>query len=105
MDKLKLREIVKTEVQWYKAGGHNLQAFGVYDDEQQIYSVVVVDHPERHRPAGVVVLARIVEDHVVIEEDNTDRPLYKHLMQAGIPREKIICAYAGETLPVQPMPS
>jgi hypothetical protein len=47
----------------------------------------------------VVVLARIVDDFVIIDEDTTDRPLWQELVQAGIPRERIICLYAGEELP------
>ena len=53
----------------------------------------------RHYPASVVVLARIEGDTVIIEEDTTDRPLVDSLVHAGIPRAKIIRAYAGETVP------
>ncbi|GIK67490.1 MAG: hypothetical protein BroJett018_52840 [Chloroflexota bacterium] len=66
---------------------------------EQAYTVNVIDTPERRQPAGVVVLARVIGDYVVIEEDLTDRPLVDRLVAAGIPREKIILAYAGEPLP------
>jgi hypothetical protein len=38
---------------------------------------------------------------VVIDEDTSvDKPLYEALMtNGGVPREKIILAYRGETLP------
>lgn len=49
--------------------------------------------------ALVVVLARVVGDKVVIEEDNTDKKLIDALRQRGIPREQIILAYAGEPIP------
>jgi hypothetical protein len=49
----------------------------------------------------MMVMARVVDDTVVIDHDSTDRPLYKELMDAGIPREKIILAYAGEEAPTQ----
>lgn len=47
-------------------------------------------------------MARLVGDYIIIEEDTT---LEKHLAEAlivngGVPRHKIICAYKGETLPV-----
>jgi hypothetical protein len=35
-----------------------------------------------------------VYDKVIIDEDVTDRPLWEELVRAGVPREKIICAYA-----------
>lgn len=45
------------------------------------------------------MLARIVGDTVIIEEDRTDKPLEERLIAAGVPREKIICAYAGDPYP------
>src|SRR5688500_10413125 len=91
--------IVKEAVSWYAAGGPNLKTFPVVTANDSGYGVIVVDSPVRQQPAGVVVFARIVGDYVVIEEDTTDRPLVDKLTAKGIPREKIICAYAGESLP------
>lgn len=46
------------------------------------------------------LLVHIVDNHlIVIEEDINNKPLVDALVQAGIPREKIILAYAGETVP------
>jgi hypothetical protein len=51
-------------------------------------------------PARADVLAQVVGDKVIILEDRTDKPLYEALMiNGGIPREQIILAYAGESLP------
>jgi hypothetical protein len=36
---------------------------------------------------------------VIVEVDNTDKPLVDALVQQGIPREQIVLVYAGETLP------
>jgi hypothetical protein len=47
----------------------------------------------------VMVLARVVGDKVVIEEDATDKKLIDALLQRGIPRTQIVLAYAGEPLP------
>ena len=55
------------------------------------------DHPTDKKPA-IVMMARIVDHIIVIDEDITDRPLYEELMRCGIPREQIVLAYAGETL-------
>ena len=94
-----LNDIVKQVVFWYASGGLNLRTFALSNEEQSVYAVNVVDWPNRHRPAGVVVLARIEDDRVVIEEDTTDRPLVDALVKAGIPRERIVLQYAGESLP------
>ena len=91
--------IVKEAVKWYASGGPNLKTFPIVTPDQAGYGVIVLDYPVRQQPAGVVVFARIVGEYVVIEEDTTDRPLVDKLTAKGIPREKIICAYAGESLP------
>ena len=79
---------------WWKSAG-----YAVSDISRRIYTVVVVPDRPRPFPARVVVMARIVDNYVVIDEDTTDRPLWQELVQAGIPRAKIICLYAGEQIP------
>lgn len=95
-----LSAIVQHEVEDYASGGSWKTAFyPITDVKRQLYTVLAVpDYPRKYK-AGIVVIARVVDDKVVIEEDNTDRPLVDELMRAGIPREQIILAYAGESLP------
>lgn len=95
-----LAEIVADEVRWYAAGGEGarIQLYFVSDTENHVYAVNAVPSPARQLASNVVVLAHIVGDSVVIEEDRTDRPLADRLMARGIPREKIVLAYAGETV-------
>lgn len=105
-----LVELVKSEVEWF-AGmgvGANLLLHRVLDDSRQHYAVIAIRHPRGKRLSddddgydgtGIVVMARVKEDQVIIEVDNTDRPLYKSLLLAGVPREQIILAYAGEPVP------
>ncbi len=97
-----LTEIVRHEVADYaRVHGYKSKVFYVGDDNQHIYTVVVVpddDHPFISN-ARVNIMARVLDDKVVIDEDITDRPLYEALEEAGIPREQIFLAYAGETLP------
>jgi hypothetical protein len=96
-----LIEIVREEVHKYESGGSGLNSrlFLVADEPRQIYTVVAVDYPVRYDVGGLVVLARIVGDKVIVEEDTTDKPLVDSLIQRGIPREQIILAYRGEPIP------
>ena len=94
-----LAETVKNEVFSYAGGGHNIRVFALSNEEKQVYAVTVVDTPHGDEPAGIVVMARVDGDRVIIEEDTTDKPIYEVLMFRGIPREKIILAYAGEAIP------
>lgn len=96
-----LVDIVREEVRKYDCGGRgwNSRLFFLADEPNQVYTVVAIDYPQRRNIGGLVMLARIVEDKVVIEEDNTDKPLLDALIQQGIPREQIVLAYQGETIP------
>jgi hypothetical protein len=94
-----LEQILKEEVFKYAGGGFNLKMFPLANADQKVYAVNIIDAPLRKMGAGVVVLARIIEDFIIVEEDNTTKPLVEALMQRGIPRKQIILAYAGEGLP------
>lgn len=98
---VELETVLCEEVRKYAANGTgiNLRLLPVLDTDRQTYAVIAVDHPMRKAMAGVVVLARIAAGQIVIEEDTTDRPLVDALLQRGVPRERIVLAYAGEPLP------
>lgn len=103
MDRImELTVIVQREVEDYAKGGW-WQAFSypISDHARQHYAVLVIPNYPREEPVTVVVAARIVDDLVVIDEDITDRPLVNELERAGIPRDKIICAYSGEQIPTK----
>lgn len=98
----RLAQITREEVRKYAGSGRGagLSLFALLDDERQNYGVVAIDFPRAEENyAGVVVMARIVGDQIVIEEDATDKPLLDALLQQGIPRQQIILAYRGEPIP------
>ncbi|MBI1279187.1 MAG: hypothetical protein GC179_13760 [Anaerolineaceae bacterium] len=98
-----LTEIVRREVKAYDGPAFKAKTYYFEDFKDQAFAVVIV--PDYKYPtaskAGVTVMAHIVGDKVVIDQDITDRPLYEELIAAGIPRKQIILAYAGETLSVE----
>jgi hypothetical protein len=95
-----LAEITRREVDLYVATSDTSRFYPVLDDENHNYAVVVVENDRSQEPAWLVMLARVVGDFVVIEEDRTDKPLVDALMvNGGVPRDKIVLAYRGESLP------
>ncbi len=94
--------IVQREVEAY-AGGEWFKAkvYTAVDTAQQHYVVVLV--PDRDYPVDVAtrieLMVRIVGDVVVVERDMSDKPFWKDLIAAGVPREQIVLPYAGETPP------
>jgi hypothetical protein len=92
--------ITRREVDLYAGNVSDGKLFTLFDEKQKQYAVVHVGDYPREYPTLVVVMAQVVGDKVIILEDNTDKPLYEALMVNGnVPREQIILAYAGETLP------
>jgi len=95
-----LSTLVQQEVEDYARGHwHLASGYAISDTQRKIYSVLAVpDYPRKFKP-GIVVMARVVDDTVFIDEDITDRPLVEELLRVGIPREKIVCTYLGEASP------
>jgi hypothetical protein len=97
-----LDRTIREEVDKYIAHSDTSVFLAVHDDEQKLYAVISVPHLPRPWPSRVVVMAQVHDEYVVIIEDITDKPLYEALVaNGGVPREKIILAYRGETLPEQ----
>jgi hypothetical protein len=95
-----LNEIVKEVVSSYASGGLNLRTYPLSNEEKGIYAVNVIDWPQHRRPVGVVVLAHVEGDKVIIEEDLTDRrsPLVDALVAAGVAKEQIVLKYREDAL-------
>jgi hypothetical protein len=93
-----INTVVQREVADYVFLSPNATMYFLEDTQRQRYAVVAVPH-QRTLKSLVIVMSCIVNNYVVIEVDTTDKPLYEELMRAGIPRELIVLAYAGEELP------
>jgi hypothetical protein len=91
-----LVNILKQEIAWYAGGdGLNSRTFLLSNDEKHAYSVNIVDAEIHRYPASIMVMARVEDDRIIIEADNTDKPLYQALLAAGIDPAQIVCAYQG----------
>nr|MCU0481842.1 XisI protein [Anaerolineae bacterium] len=91
-----LKQILKHEMLWYaQIQGYKVRNHFLLNEDLSEYSIVVVsdaDYP-LERFTRVMMMAHIDGEYIVVDADNTDKPLYEGLMHAGIPREKIILAY------------
>jgi hypothetical protein len=97
-----LADITREEVKKYAGISFTAKIYPVLDDKNQIYTTITIDNDPNLRPALPIVMAQVVDDKVIILEDTTiDKPLVDALVQAGVPREQIVLAYAGETLPTE----
>lgn len=95
-----LSEIVRATVEKYAVDGVNFRTSLTFSADGNTLAVLdfAVDDKNKHFIATSLVV-RVIGDHVLIEQDDNDKPLVDALVKAGIPREQIILAYAGEPLP------
>lgn len=99
MDKVdNLLMTVQHEVADYVRPSPNATAFFVENAEQHVFAVLSVPTNDPQK-TSVVVMARVIDNLVLIESDKTNKPLVEALLQAGVPREQIVLVYEGEQIP------
>ena len=64
--------------------------------DERVFTVVTVGYLPHERIVDADLIVQIIGEKFVIEHDANDKPLVDALIQAGVPREQIILAYAGE---------
>ena len=69
------------------------------NDDQRVFAVVSVGEVRDKRIADAALIVRLIDEKIIIELDINDKPLVDALVQAGVPREQIFLAYAGEPVP------
>jgi hypothetical protein len=93
-----LSAILEETMRWYAGRGANGRSYFMKDDAEQVMSVVAKFVFQDKHYVDTSLLARIVADRIIIEDDKTNKPLVDALLQAGVPREQIVLAYAGESV-------
>jgi hypothetical protein len=95
-----IRDLVREVVEAYAVSGANFESFLAISPDGSLFTVLdIANDNEGHRFAATSVVVRVIGKQVVVEHDDNDKPLVDALVQAGVPREQIVLAYAGEPVP------
>jgi hypothetical protein len=94
-----LRDTLRRVVMGYAGKALNGHSYLTVSSDEQIFTVVALGTIQGKRFANTGLIVQLVGDIIVIERDVNDKPLVDALVQAGVPREKVILAYAGEPVP------
>ena len=94
-----LQQTVRQVVAGYAGKVLNGYSYLTQSEDGNVSTEVDVAQVKGKRVAGVSLVVRIVGDKVIVERDQNDKLIVDALMQAGIKREDIILAYAGEDVP------
>jgi hypothetical protein len=93
-----LKQVLEKEMREYAGKGLNGFTHFTHSDDKSVMSLVFVGQIQERKFSSTSILARIAGDKIIIEDDKTNKPLVDALLQAGIPREQIVLAYAGEKI-------
>ena len=94
-----LKETVHREVNGYVSRGANGYSYLIANPERTAWTVVFVLNLDGKRVVRTGLIVRLWNDMVLIDQDTNEPPLVTALIQAGLPRSKIILGYAGEPVP------
>jgi hypothetical protein len=94
-----LKEIVKKAVAGYAVKGLNSDAYLTVSPDENLFTVVDIAQVKNQRIVATSLIVRILQHQVIVEHDDNNKPLVDALVQMGVPRNQIILAYAGETVP------
>ncbi len=96
MDRLK--HTLQTAMSGYSGNGYHETSYLLMSSGENVFAILSVGEENGHQFAETTLAARLINDHILIEKDTNDKPLVDALVQAGIPRQQIVLAYAGETI-------
>jgi hypothetical protein len=99
-----LKNVVKDVVAGYASKVWNGYSTFMQNADGTAFTVMIAARRQGRYVSGVSVAVRIIDDLVIIERDQNDKLVVDALTQAGVPREQIILAYAGEAVPEAAFP-
>lgn len=96
MDTITLKQILLEELDGYTGEGLNDYAYLTTNEVEQIYTIVDIASVRGKRLVGTVLVARLVNNQIVIELDQHDKMLVDALKARGVPEAQIVLAYRGD---------
>ena len=94
-----LKATFESVIDGYTGEGLNGHAYLVHDSALDIYTVISVGYIRQRRITDANLIVRLLGNKIIIERDMNDKSLADALIQAGISRQSIVLAYAGEPVP------
>lgn len=91
-----LANIIREAMSGYATEGETGYSYLTESSDNLVFTVVYVSEYKGQTDVDTGLLVRLVNDRVLILRDQNDKPLVDALIQAGVAREQIVLAYAGE---------
>ncbi len=101
MDKLTKDAFLK-EMRAYAGKAFNGYSYFTCDTEHDVYAIIDIAQLREQKIVQASLIIQLMDDFIMIHTDINDKPLVDALVQAGVPRDRIVLAYMGETLETSP---
>lgn len=96
-----LKDIVEREAKSYAVTGLNVRVIFTQNEPGDEFVLTAYAKERGQSSVYTSLYVALTDRLVLVYEDRNDPPFVESLMQAGVPREKIILLYAGEEAPVK----
>jgi hypothetical protein len=93
------RMILIRELEKYAGKAFNGYSYLDSNSEQTHFVITSVGYIRDSRVVNTAMIVQLTDDAIIIDRDIFDKPLVDALLEAGVPRHRIILAYAGESVP------
>lgn len=91
-----ITDTVQQVMEGYAVEGLNGHSYLTRSVDGQMLTVVFIGNVRGRTVVDTGLVVRIQGEKVVIEHDTNSKPLVDALVQAGVPRSRIVLVYAGE---------
>ena len=91
--------LLRSEMGKYAIEGINSISYLTENIDSTVFTCTTMSKTDKSTKPFVDLFVRVIVDKIIIEVDQNSKPLVDALIQAGISREQIILAYAGEKIP------
>ena len=99
MDTGALKQILIEEMQKYAGEGLNAYSYLTENEIENLYTVVDIATARGKRIVGTVLVARLHENHIIIELDHNNKLLADALTARGVPEDQLVLAYLDTAMP------
>lgn len=92
----RLIDVLRTVLEGYTGEALNGYSYLTESKDGTAFTVVSIGYVPDKRIVDAGLIVRVADGRVIVERDVNDKPLVDALVQAGISRDQIVLAYAGE---------
>jgi len=94
-----IKTLMMQELHLYSRDPINGRSYLTTTPNSDVYAVIGIARLDNKPIVGADLVVEWHDEMIIVHHDSYSIPFYESLVDAGIPRERIILAYAGETIP------